>query len=273
MSSTIEQTVFTIFDTETTGLNPAAGDRIIEIAALKVRSGRVIDRFETLVNPQRTVSPGAFAVNRISDEMLAGAPRIESVIDSFMAFLENSCVCSYNLPFDLGFLNSELQRCAKPLFGERPAIDILGLARKLLPGLPRHALWAVAGHLQVSASQQHRAMADVEMTREVFARLVDMLAARKVSDFHKLYRLCGVNSRQLQDMLDQKAAEIQRAIDAGAAITIEYLCGSTAALSCRRIVPSQISGSGRNRLVTGHCCLRNEERTFRLDHILEVALA
>ena len=269
----IDETVFTIFDTETTGLNPAAGDRIIELAAVKFKGSEVLGRFETLVNPQREVSPGAFAVNQISAGMLAGAPPAADVLGPFMSFLEGSCVCSYNIPFDLGFLNAELRRCGHEPFGERMAVDILTMARKLLPGLQRHALWFVANHLQVNAAQQHRALADVEMTWEVFKRLVGMLREKKITDFNKLFRLFGVSSNILDGMHDQKAAEIQQAIDISAAIKIQYLSSGSGAFSQRQIVPKEISGSGRNRYVTGWCSLRNEERTFRLDHILEVELA
>jgi len=108
MHRNIEEVELTIFDTETTGLDAGNGDRIVEIAALRVRGEHISDRFETLVNPERPISPGAFAVNNISEEMVHNAPLIRDVLPCFLDFIKGTCLCSYNLPFDLGFLKSEM---------------------------------------------------------------------------------------------------------------------------------------------------------------------
>jgi len=90
MHRNIEEVELTIFDTETTGLDAGNGDRIVEIAALRVRGEHISDRFETLVNPERPISPGAFAVNNISEEMVHNAPLIRDVLPCFLDFIKGT---------------------------------------------------------------------------------------------------------------------------------------------------------------------------------------
>ena len=107
MVKNIDDIVFTIFDTETTGLNPEFGDRIVEIAAMKLVNNKKIAQFQSLINPQRPISEAAFRVNRISPGMVAQAPRMEAVLPEFLKFVGDSCLCSYNAGFDMAFLYNE----------------------------------------------------------------------------------------------------------------------------------------------------------------------
>jgi len=109
MNKHIDEVEFTIFDTETTGLDPASGDRIVEIAAVRFKGSERIAAFESLVNPERQISPAAFAVNHISQEMVEGAPHFKEIAPKFLEFSEGSCLCSYNAGFDLAFLTNELK--------------------------------------------------------------------------------------------------------------------------------------------------------------------
>lgn len=171
MDENIEQIEFTIFDTETTGLDPVTGDRIVELAGLRVKGRQRLAQFDALVNPARLISPGAFAVNKITPEMLKDAPSIETVMPKFLEFIQGSCLCCYNAEFDLGFLNNELKLLGHPLITNFVIFDVLAMAKRLLPGLTRYALWSVAQELEVKLAQKHRAFADVEMTWEVFNKL------------------------------------------------------------------------------------------------------
>lgn len=171
MPENVDELDLTVFDTETTGLYPWQGDRIVEIAGLRVRADTRIAVFDQLINPGREVSAEAFAVNKISPAMLKDAPRIETVMPRFLDFIANSCLCSYNAEFDLSFLTNELKLAGLPPINNIVVFDVLAMARKLMPGLARYALWFVAKELGIKTSQQHRALADVEMTWEVFSRL------------------------------------------------------------------------------------------------------
>ena len=168
MDENIEAIEFTIFDTETTGLNPVTGDRIVELAGLRVKGEQRLAQFDALVNPGREISPGAFAVNKITPGMLQSAPNIETVMPKFLEFIQGSCLCSYNAEFDLSFLNNELKLLGYPVITNFVVFDVLTMAKKLLPGLARYALWFVAQELEIKLTQKHRAFADVEMTWAVF---------------------------------------------------------------------------------------------------------
>ena len=183
MNENIEQVEFTIFDTETTGLNPASGDRIVELAGLRVKGSERIAEFSALINPGREISAGAFAVNKITPLMLNEAPYIETVMPKFLEFIQNSCLCCYNAEFDLGFLNNELKLLGSPVIANLIVFDVLTMARILLPGLARYTLWFVAQKLEVKLMQKHRAFADVEMTWEVFNKLKIICQQKGITSF------------------------------------------------------------------------------------------
>ena len=104
MNKNIDEVEFTIFDTETTGLEPQSGDRIVEIAAIKFKGKVKIATFQALVNPGRPISEAAQTVNNITAQMLKDAPSAEVILPGFLDFIKDTCLCSYNAPFDLAFL-------------------------------------------------------------------------------------------------------------------------------------------------------------------------
>ena len=97
---------FVAFDIETTGLTPVV-DRIVEIGAVKFRSGKVMDTFQELIDPEMSISPDATAVNGITDEMVAGCPLIDQALPQFVDFLADFVSIAHNAPFDVGFLSYE----------------------------------------------------------------------------------------------------------------------------------------------------------------------
>jgi len=289
MHRNIDEIEFTIFDTETTGLDPLGGDRIVEIAAIRFKGSVRLAVFQSLINPGRPVSSAAFAVNHITEEMLCGAPLAVEVIPRFLEFISDSCLCSYNAPFDLGFLNNEIREIVNaqgkrgvgliqlPHSGsnkpeEKIVVDILKMAKSLLPEIPRYALWFVAGQLGVEAQQQHRAFSDVEMTLAVFFKLKERLKNKGVGDFINFSTLFGLGSRFLDDISTQKIAKLQEALDLGARIKLKYLSRSTAEVSEREVLPREIRKEKKYHYLIGYCSLRQEERSFRVDHILSLEL-
>lgn len=272
MHKDIEEIEFTIFDTETTGLEPRAGDRIVEIAGMRFKGGGVkLAEFQALVNPKRPISEAAFQVNRISEDMLKDAPGIETIIPQFLEFIEGSCLCSYNAGFDLGFLNNELKLIGRQDLKDTVVIDILKMARRLLPNKERYALWFIAQGFGLK-SQQHRALSDVELAWEVFKRLKDILLAKGILDFTNLSSLFAIKCDFLENLNAQKTAQIQRAIDLGVKIKIKYLSSSGAEVSERQVIPRQIRQENGRRFLTGFCCLKNDERTFSIDGILQLEI-
>jgi DNA polymerase-3 subunit alpha (Gram-positive type) len=264
----INEIEFTIFDTETTGLEPEFGDRIIEIAAIKWKNSFLGDTFQSLVNPRRKVSEAAFQVNRISEEMLKDAPGIEQVLPRFFNFIKGSVLCSYNAAFDVAFLMNEAKLINLGLPDDLIVVDILSMTRRLFPNIERHALWFIAQIMDIKTTQQHRAFSDVELTIKVFNRLISILKEKGISDFLQFSSLFGLNSNLLNSINEKKIAEIQQAIDLGVKLNIKYLSRSDAQVSERLVTPKQIIQEKNRSYLVGYCHLRNQERTFRIDGIL-----
>ncbi|MDD3087016.1 MAG: 3'-5' exonuclease [Candidatus Omnitrophica bacterium] len=178
MDNPIDKAEFTIFDTETTGLDYKSGDRVVELAAVRFKGEESLCSFDSLVNPGRPVSPQAFSVNKISEEMLLSAPPPGEVIPGFLDFIKESILCSYNAGFDLGFLNNELRLLGREGVRGIIVLDILRIARHALPALESYSLAAVALRLGIKIKQSHRALCDVELTLKVFNRLKAIIETR-----------------------------------------------------------------------------------------------
>jgi DNA polymerase III subunit epsilon len=162
-------------DTETTGLDPRAGHRLIEVAAVESINRKLTGRvFHHLVNPGRDIDPGATAVHGMSSEDLIGKPKFAEIVDGFIDFVKGATVVIHNAPFDLGFLNAELTRArgftTQAL--ELTVIDSLLLAREQFPG-KRNSLDALCDRLGVdnSARNVHGAVLDSRLLAEVYFAL------------------------------------------------------------------------------------------------------
>ena len=161
-----------VFDTETTGLSPKNGDRIIEIGAVKLENGVIIDEFQSLINPGRSIPYQAQAVHGINQAMLLGQPSPADVFPKFYDFIGSTTLVAHNAPFDQRFLTAELN-----LLGMRSPAKIectLKLSRKCLSQLSNHRLDTVYRHLggvEDSSIKRHRALDDARMAAFVWVEL------------------------------------------------------------------------------------------------------
>lgn len=272
MYKNLDEVEFTIFDTETTGLQPQSGDRIIEIAAIRFKDKVRIATFQTLVNPNPPISESAFQVNRITQDMLKDAPKIEVILPKFLNFIQGSCLSSYNAAFDLEFLNHELKLMGKTILKDIVVVDILKMAKRLLPGLEQYALMSVVEKLGIKTKQIHRAFSDVEITFQVFDKLKDILKLKGVVDADSFFSLFSIDPSFLENINNKKIAQIQEAMDLGIKLKIRYLSSLNAELSEREVIPKEIRQDKFNSYLVGFCLLRNEERTFRIDGILHLEI-
>ena len=273
MGKDIRGIEFTIFDVETTGLEPESGERIVEIAAVKVRNKQGLGTFHSLVNPgNRKISPAAFAVNQISQDMLKGAPNISEVMPLFLNFVSGSCLAAYNAPFDFGFLSSESKLINSELPAGLQIVDILIMAKNILPGLERYALESVSKTLGINKIQEHRALSDAQLTVEVFGQLTSILIKKGIVDFEQFVSLFGLNSQLLDNINSSKIARIQQALDLRVGLKIKYLSRQTAELTEREVIPRAIKQERNQTYLVGFCNLRNEERTFRIENILHLEM-
>jgi len=162
-----------VLDTETTGLSPAMGDRLVEIGCVElinhIPSGR---NYHVYINPQRSMPEEAFRVHGLSDEFLADKPLFKAVATEFREFLGDAQLIIHNAPFDMGFLNAELERAGQRPLGN-PVIDTVMLAREKHPGA-RVSLDALCKHYGIDNSRRalHGALLDSEILAEVYLELI-----------------------------------------------------------------------------------------------------
>ena len=162
-----------VLDTETTGLDPAQGHRVIEIGCIELRNRRLTEqRFHVYLRPERAIDEGAIRVHGLTNEFLADQPRFAEIAEQFLEFVRGAELIIHNAPFDLGFLNHELQRCGRgqSVLEQLCAVeDTLLLARQRHPG-QRNNLDALCKRYGIDNSQRtlHGALLDAEILADVY---------------------------------------------------------------------------------------------------------
>lgn len=162
-----------VMDTETTGLDPAQGHRIVEIGALELRHRVPTGRhFHQYINPERDMPDDAFRVHGLGNAFLADFPVFAEVVEAFLAFIEDSPLVIHNASFDLRFLNAEFARVGRPPLPADRAVDTLPMAQRKFPGAPAN-LDALCRRFNVdgSARKRHGALLDSELLAEVYLHL------------------------------------------------------------------------------------------------------
>jgi DNA polymerase-3 subunit epsilon len=162
-----------LFDTETTGIDPLNGDRIIEIAALElIRDLPTGKSFHRIIDPERDVPEEATRVHGYTRGDLIGKPRFADVIDDFLAFIGDDKLVAHNAAFDFGFLNAECARLRLPAIDRARMIDTLALARAKFPGLP-NSLDALCRRFSIDLSERttHNALLDCKLLAQVYIEL------------------------------------------------------------------------------------------------------
>jgi DNA polymerase III subunit epsilon len=191
--SALREMEWVVVDVETTGTSARAGQRITEVAAVRLRGGRVVEEFSTLVNPCRPIPQAITALTGITNTMVAGAPRFAEVAPRLGRLLEGGVFVAHNAAFDWGFVSAELLRAeGRQLVGRR--LCTVQLARRLLPQLPSRALGALVHYFGVQVDARHRAGDDARATADIFLRFLDMLEEREVTDWGALQELLARRS-------------------------------------------------------------------------------
>jgi DNA polymerase III subunit epsilon len=171
---------YTVFDTETTGLNPSDGDEIVSLGAVRIVNGRLLEHevFEQLVDPGRPMSPDASRITGIDAAMLENQPAIGRVLPAFGQFCEDTVLVAHNAAFDMRFLR--LKEEATGVRFAQPVLDTLLLSAVIHPDLESHRLEAIAERMGVSPVGRHTALGDAIMTGEVFLRMIPLLAEQGI---------------------------------------------------------------------------------------------
>ena len=174
---------FVVFDIETTGFSPTK-NRIIEIGAVKVSEGKIVDRFSTFVDP---LTPIPFEIEKltgITDDMVMGAEQIDVVLPRFLEFCEGCILVAHNARFDMSFIMENCDR--QGVSHDFTYVDSVGIARIFLPGQKKHTLDAVAKALGVSLENHHRAVDDAEATAEIFVKLIVLMEKEGITTLSQI---------------------------------------------------------------------------------------
>lgn len=165
-----------VLDTETTGLEPSQGHRIIEIGCIELNNGTPTGgRYHTYLNPERDVPEESTRITNITTEMLVGKPLFADAVEGFLAFIADSPLVIHNAEFDLKFLNAELTRANKPKLDPARAVDTMLIARRRFPGSPA-SLDALCKRFNIGLEERrekgHGALLDVELLAQVYLELL-----------------------------------------------------------------------------------------------------
>ncbi|SDW32066.1 DNA polymerase III catalytic subunit, PolC type [Marininema mesophilum] len=185
----LKSDTYVVFDVETTGLS-AVHDEIIELAAVKMRDGAIVDRFEAFINPHRKLSSLITELTGITDDMVKDAPELAEVLPRYLAFIEGSVLVAHNARFDMGFL----QQACKKLNHEpvtNPVIDTLEIGRLLYPRLKNHRLNTLCKQFNIELTQHHRAIFDAEATGYLMWKMVTDCIERELTHLDQLNGLTG----------------------------------------------------------------------------------
>ena len=177
---------YVVFDLETTGFSPIK-DRIIEIGAVKIEKGEIIDRFSSFVNPEIPIPFKIEELTGIKDDMVLDAPLIQKILPEFLDFCQGTTLVAHNAAFDVSFIDKNCERLNIPF--HVTSIDTVALARVLLPGLHRFKLDTVAKALNIKLQNHHRAVDDAACTALIFVKFIEMLKERNIASLDQINQM------------------------------------------------------------------------------------
>lgn len=190
----LAEATFIAFDTETTGLNPRK-DRILELAAVKFRNGKLIEQRSWLINPGVSINTNATAIHGIDDAMVQGQPGFPAILPAFARFIDGAVLIGHNASFDINFINAEIARLKEPpVIPDHEIIDSLRLFRAWYPDLPSHKLSAIIAHFQLPEGHFHRALDDANMLAAAFLQALTE-HTNKDTRLNRLYHDAGKTER------------------------------------------------------------------------------
>ena len=179
---------FIILDFETTGLSKTM-HKITEVAALKVRNGEIVDKFETLVNPLCKIPKHITGITGITNEMVKDSPTIDTVLKDFLGFVGDGIIVAHNAEFDYGFLSHHAQEILNHKV-ENHKLCTRKLARRLLPDIKKRSLSEICKHLEIYNESAHRAMGDVKATFQVFNKFKEMMYSSGINKPEEMIDFC-----------------------------------------------------------------------------------
>ena len=267
---TLRDPVYVVFDIETTGFSPVK-NKIIEIGAVKVAGGEIVDRFSTFVNPGVPIPFRIEQLTSISDEMVMDAPPIETVLPEFLRFCDGAVFVAHNAGFDMSFILENAKRQSLPL--TPTYVDTVGIARVLLPNQAKHTLDAVAKTMGVSLENHHRAVDDAEATAEIFVKFLQLLEQKNCATLSDVNRL-GDSSPDLVKRLPSYHAILLAKNDVGR-VNLYRLVSESHLNYFHKTprVPKSLLAKYREGLILGSACEAGELYRALLDEQSDAQIA
>lgn len=182
---------FVVFDIESTGLDKNSC-KVIEIGAVKVQNGKIIDRWSTFVNPNTKIPKKITEITSITDSMVTGAKTFDEQIDDFIKFCDGCVMVAHNANFDMGFMKKESENCGREF--NFPYLDTMMLARCMYKSLSNHRLDTLCKHLNVINAHHHRAVDDAEATAQAFIKMLDELRAMDNLQLHTFNNMFDIRT-------------------------------------------------------------------------------
>lgn len=258
---------YVVFDTETSGAYPV-GNEIVEIGAVKwTPAAGQMERFTSLLKPEKLMSDFIIGIHGISNEMVAGAPKIDAVLPKFMEFLGDAVLVAHHAPFDVGFLTYELERL-KMRVPRCPILCTSLLARRLVPESPNHRLQTLVKELKLTAGTAHRAMDDADACRDLLE-----VCLKRVGEKANLKDVAKKMGKKLQwqdyYLLSENqgvVAEVVKSLQAGKDLEFVYDGGSSKGMT-RRMTALGVVRNPDGDYIQGVCHIDRASKRFYLSRI------
>ena len=246
---------FVVFDIETTGFSSVT-NHIIEIGAVKVENGKIVDRFSTYVNPQEPIPYRITKLTTITDADVMDAPTIDQVLPEFFAFCEGCVLVAHNASFDTGFIKENARKLELPYAYTH--VDTLAMARVLLPQLAKFTLDHVAKTVGVSLENHHRVVDDAEATAEIFEKFIPMLLEKGAHDLDAVNELGRTSTDYVRKTPSYHAIVLAKN-DVGRVNLYKLISASHLQYFNRRPkVPKSLILENREGLILGSACEAGE---------------
>ncbi len=244
-----------VFDIETTGFGPV-NDQIIEIGAVKVVDGKIVDKYSTFVNPDVPIPYHITQLTSITDEMVMDSPKIDVILPEFFEFCKDSILVAHNASFDVGFITKKAEFLG--ISTDFTVIDTVGMARLLLPHLSRFKLNIIAKELGVNLESHHRAVDDAGATAEIFVKFIEMLDEKEVRTLDGLEAM-NVMTPEMIKKLPTYHAIILAKNDTGRVNLYKLVSQSHIDYYQRRPrIPKSVLQENREGLILGSACEAGE---------------
>ena len=263
LDKSINDVTFTVLDLETTGLELYLGHRICEIGLVKFCNTEEPILYSSLINPERSIPDDVIVIHGITNQMVKNAPIFKSIASDVLSFIEGTVLVAHNANFDLGFIVKHLRQTKLPI-PNNLVIDTLTIARKYFH-FPNNCLETIASSLEIDTKGEHRALKDATITKEVFQYFIKKL---KVKTIRELLDLQGgsIPFPEKEEVIIPPV--IDEYIKTGRKLIIKYISASEEQTE-RIVTPIELSKYKNTEYLIAFCHLRDEERSFRIDRILE----